>query len=53
VSGWWCTVCCETVPADRLLDHVDRLHPDAIPQRWPDGDLVLVDTVPTPGEAGP
>jgi hypothetical protein len=47
-----CHLCHETNPPD-LLDHIRIQHPDAWgdgPQRWPDGETVIVDTTLEPGD---
>jgi hypothetical protein len=45
----------QDVPDVEMLDHLRVMHPDAWgdgPERWPDGRIVVYDTMFTPGDFG-
>lgn len=49
----FCNVCKTTVPDLGLMDHLRLDHPDEYgdgPERWPDGETVIIDTTLEPGD---
>lgn len=47
MSPWRCVLCHENVPAEEIVSgqHMRLFHPDEeLPERWPDGELVVFDS---------
>lgn len=50
-----CHICDQDVPSVELLDHLRVMHPDAYgdgPDRWPDGQVVVIDASLEPHDFG-